>query len=231
MPHVVPLIHLSHDFRRQIFHISVLVVAGPDAGHAASTAPTTTEGTANRIPCTTGLDFDDARSVEQAVDASVAHAVAAMPLQPCGALDPCPIALTLLVPPARALPPRLRQASHYGRSWDCPTTRRTHRARLLAAAALRTPASGTGAAGPLSRRSSHSSSPGGASKEGAARCVSSMYIMEVCSNTVTTYGTHSHACELGPCMHNTGIRVDRSTCRTSPTPHTPPDDADSVTGD
>ena len=25
--------------------------------------------------------------------------------------------------------------------------------------------------------------------------------------------------------------VDRSTCRTSPTPHTPPDDADSVTGD
>ena len=38
--------------------------------------------------------------------------------------------------PARALPPRLRQASHCGRSWDCPTTRRTHRARVRAAPAL-----------------------------------------------------------------------------------------------
>ena len=110
-------------------------------------------------------------------------------LLPCGALDPFPIALTLLVPPARALPPRLRQASHYGRSWDCPTTRRTHRARLLAAPALsvRLPVA------PVlprrvsqqrgCRRSSHSSSPGGASKK-ALRAVCQVYICRRCVVTL-----------------------------------------------
>ena len=83
------------------------------------------------------------------------------------------------------LPPRLRQASHCGRSWDCPTTRRTHRARLLAAAALRTPASGTGAAGPLSRRSSHSSSPGGASKK-ALPCARRA-VCQVCIHVLRRY--------------------------------------------
>ena len=58
MPHVVPLIHLSHDFRRQIFHISVLVVAGQDAAFRDNCTPTTSARTGNRIPGT-GASGDD----------------------------------------------------------------------------------------------------------------------------------------------------------------------------
>ena len=70
-----------------------------------------------------------------------------------------------------------RTAHSLWRPWDCPATRRTHRARLLAAAAPHPPARGTGAAGPLSTGGLRTL-PGGASKK-ALRAVCQVYICRV----------------------------------------------------
>ena len=69
MPHAVPFIHLPPDVRRQLFHISVLVVAGPDAVRAATTTPTTSSSSANRIISSAAL-VDDASENGDAAQAA-----------------------------------------------------------------------------------------------------------------------------------------------------------------
>ena len=93
--------------------------------------------------------------------------------------------------PTRALPPCLRQASHCGRSWYyCPATTPHTFIRLACWPPLPSVhlpvAPETGAAGRLSRRSSHSSSPGGAPSKKALRAVCHMcQVLQVQKYTCT----------------------------------------------
>ena len=70
-----------------------------------------------------------------------------------------------------------RTAHSVWRPCDCPATRRTHRARLLAVAAPHPPASGTGAAGPLSTGGLRTLAPlVGLRRRRCALCVKYIYV-------------------------------------------------------
>ena len=73
MPHVVPFIHLSHELRRQLFHTSVLVVAGPDAVRAENCTPQTSSTSPNRIPASAVPGGDVAEKFDAVGDPQLAE--------------------------------------------------------------------------------------------------------------------------------------------------------------